>query len=64
MCNPLAGIKPLFDYGLNCLLLKVNALVDLDPAIVCLLFHPCKKMALVSIDFLAFCGIEQFPDIR
>ena len=50
-------------YGLDRLLLEVNALVDLDPAIVPPLFHPGKKMALIDIYVLSLCGIEQCPYI-
>jgi hypothetical protein len=35
-------IEAQFHYGLDRLLLEVNALVDLDPAIVRPLFHPGK----------------------
>ncbi len=56
-------IEAQFNYGLDRLLFEVNALVDLDPAIVRPLFHPGKKMVSISICVLFFCGIEECPDI-
>jgi hypothetical protein len=64
MGHPLPRIESQFDYGLDFFLLKVNALVDLNPAIVRLLFYPSKKMVSISLDVFAFCRIEQFPDIQ
>ena len=58
MGHPLPRIKLQFDYGFDCLLLKVNALVDLNPAKAHSLFHLGEKMASISLDVLAFCGIE------
>jgi hypothetical protein len=49
MGHPFPRIEAQFHYGLDRLLLEVNALVDLDPAIVPPLFHPGKKMASIDI---------------
>ncbi len=63
MGHPLPRIEAQFHYGLDCLLLEVNALVNLDPAIVRPLFHPGQKMVSIGIYVLSLCGIEECPYI-
>ena len=58
MGHPLPRIESQFYYGLDCLLFEVDALVDLNPAIIRPLFHPGKKMVSICVHVLSFSGIE------
>ncbi len=56
-------IESQLNKGLDRFLFEVDARVDLDAAIVCPLFHPCKKVTTIRIDVFAFGGIEELSNV-
>jgi hypothetical protein len=58
MGHSLPRIETQLNYRLYCFLLEVNALVDLDTAVIRPLFHPGNKMASIGIYVLTFSVIE------
>ncbi len=63
VCNTLPWIKTQLDNGLNSFLLEVDAGIDLDMAIVCIIFYSCEEVVPIGINVFPFRGAEQLPDV-